>query len=210
MSLKTLLIILGLTPSVAMAQSEGTIVFSETRQLDLSLDTDEGDEPDPAMEQVRAMVAKMRSQSVQKTLSFSATASLYRNSEGEGDETFENNMAAESGGEMQIQMVVMKPDDRLHVDHATGQVTEQRDFMGKKFLFNRVQPVREWKVGTEAKTIQGYACQQLILKDTGDKVVAWFTPQIKAASGPAGYGGAPGMILELNINDGQRVITASN
>ena len=44
----------------------------------------------------------------------------------------------------------------------------------------------------------------------GQVVHAWFTDAIPFAGGPEGYGGLPGMILELDINDQDAVITATS
>jgi len=42
----------------------------------------------------------------------------------------------------------------------------------------------------------------------GQTIHAWFTDGINFFGGPEGYGGLPGMILELVINDGDVTITA--
>ena len=42
------------------------------------------------------------------------------------------------------------------------------------------------------------------------KVYAWFTDQIPVNGGPEGYYGLPGMILELDFDDGTVLVTASN
>ena len=40
-------------------------------------------------------------------------------------------------------------------------------------------------------------------QDSATTVEAWFTPQIPVFGGPASYGGLPGMILVLSVNDGR-------
>jgi GLPGLI family protein len=62
---------------------------------------------------------------------------------------------------------------------------------------------------TEQKKIGGYSCMKAELKDTSRTVVAWFTPQIPVSIGPGGFGQLPGMILEVDIDEGQQVITAT-
>lgn len=39
-------------------------------------------------------------------------------------------------------------------------------------------------------------------------VSAWFTPAIPVPAGPGHYGNLPGLVLALDVNEGERVITA--
>ena len=43
----------------------------------------------------------------------------------------------------------------------------------------------------------------------GQTIHAWFADGINFMGGPEGYGGLPGMILELDINGGDAIITAT-
>ena len=45
--------------------------------------------------------------------------------------------------------------------------------------------------------------------DDERKVEVWFTPEIPVSSGPGEYGQLPGMILEIDLNEGDRTITAT-
>ena len=38
--------------------------------------------------------------------------------------------------------------------------------------------------------------------------MAWFTPSIQVPTGPDNFGMLPGLILEVNINDGETIMTA--
>ena len=40
------------------------------------------------------------------------------------------------------------------------------------------------------------------------KIVAWFAQDITHSGGPAGFYGLPGMILEIDVNEGALVLTA--
>jgi GLPGLI family protein len=64
----------------------------------------------------------------------------------------------------------------------------------------------EWTITKETKIIDGYTCYKAIsplytdgkkIEDTKFNVIAWFTPKIPVPYGPNGYGGLPGLILEL-------------
>jgi GLPGLI family protein len=67
----------------------------------------------------------------------------------------------------------------------------------------------DWKITSETKKISEYECikaTKKILKNKSDskkdiEVVVWFCPNLSINSGPNGYAGLPGLILELNINN---------
>ena len=44
------------------------------------------------------------------------------------------------------------------------------------------------------------------IPDEGDsiKVDVWFTPEVPVSSGPAGYGGLPGLIVFVDVNEGKK------
>ena len=73
-----------------------------------------------------------------------------------------------------------------------------------------MEPVA-WKLTGESKSIQGYACQQATFHDeTRDrKIEAWFTPSLACPSGPESFGQLPGLILEVSIDEGATVYTAT-
>jgi GLPGLI family protein len=66
-----------------------------------------------------------------------------------------------------------------------------------------------WQFSNETKKIGNFICYRatsnyLIIR--GDKtmtfpIIAWFTPEIPFGFGPMGYGGLPGMILELQVRN---------
>jgi len=60
-----------------------------------------------------------------------------------------------------------------------------------------------WQLTNEKKQIEDYTCYKAILLEFNEntqrntETIAWFTPDIPAPYGPIGYGGLPGLILEL-------------
>lgn len=62
-----------------------------------------------------------------------------------------------------------------------------------------------WVFVNETKIIDGYICfkatKEIFYKRTNVKSnnIAWYTPDIPVPYGPAGYGGLPGLILQLEI-----------
>jgi GLPGLI family protein len=80
--------------------------------------------------------------------------------------------------------------------------------MDKKFLIKDTQDGIAWKMTGESQMLLDRMCLKATHEDSSKHVVAWFTTEILIPSGPEVYGQLPGMILQLDINNGERVITA--
>lgn len=161
------------------------------------------------MEAIRSQLPS--SHSSKYNLVFNSEASIYRPAEEtEEDAPSEVTHTSNSGGNvMMIKMDFAQPDNMLYRDIAAGAVTEQREFMGKLFLIDG-EADRSWKVTGEAKEILGYNCQQATAGEGEEQIIAWFAPQLAVSAGPASFGKLPGMILEVESEEGKRTITATN
>ena len=85
---------------------------------------------------------------------------------------------------------------------------QQHDFMGRTFLVSGTQEPLAWKLPGEERTLLGYhLVKATAVRDSLD-IEAWFAPEIPAPGGPGLYGGLPGLILVLSIDDGRKVYTA--
>lgn len=101
-------------------------------------------------------------------------------------------------------------EDRIYTDFNEGKVTEQRDFMNRRFLIEREIPDSRWKITGQQKEIIGYRCMEAVSVDTSGKAtVVWFSPDFGAKGGPGLFNNLPGMVLEVNMNDGARVFIAT-
>lgn len=93
-------------------------------------------------------------------------------------------------------------------NHKTGVNTSLVNFAGDLLAITRNHK-NAWKVDyTRIKTIDGYKCYYAVYKGLSSKqnnsshpIYAWFTPEIPVPFGPAGYGGLPGLIIELVENN---------
>jgi GLPGLI family protein len=101
-----------------------------------------------------------------------------------------------------------RDDVKLYTDLSTRISLESREFFGKKFLIEGEANDFKWKFTGESKQVGSYLCQKAIHRDTSMMVEAWFTPMIPVAAGPENFTGLPGLILHVDINEGERVITA--
>ncbi|NNF35114.1 MAG: GLPGLI family protein [Saprospiraceae bacterium] len=99
-------------------------------------------------------------------------------------------------------------DVKLFTDLSAMESLESREFLGKKFLISGKPNDFKWKFTGKTKQVGSYLCQQAVHKDSTDLVEVWFTPMIPVAAGPANYTGLPGLILHVDINEGERIITA--
>lgn len=108
---------------------------------------------------------------------------------------------------------------------------ESRDIFGEKYRVLDTLVSQRWKLGKETKTIKGFVCQKASFTDTmrvqrimmgpggpppGENqqptlrtVVAWYAPEIPVPIGPEKYSGLPGLILEVDVNNGENQYTVS-
>lgn len=99
----------------------------------------------------------------------------------------------------------------LYENLKENRTTDQKDLYGKLFLVKDTLKKQDWKLEKETKNIGEYTCFKATRTrisenaSTGEKkeipIVAWYTPQIPIAFGPLGFGGLPGLILEITDGD---------
>ena len=96
-------------------------------------------------------------------------------------------------------------------DYNKKKIKDLRGEMGATFLIEDDLKKVKWKILNEINEIEGYLCMKAETTEPikGQTVHAWFTDGITFSGGPEGYGGLPGMILELDINEGDAVVTAT-
>lgn len=88
-------------------------------------------------------------------------------------------------------------------EFGAGTVVEARAFLGRTFRMSRELPAIEWRLTADQAEHLGYAVIKATAFHDEKQIEAWFAPQIPVPGGPAGYGGLPGMILVLSVNQGQ-------
>lgn len=177
--------------------TSGKISFQEKTKLEIKL---EGDAAQFADQIPKEQLAG-------KILYFNSDYSLYKAGEKTtGDEDI--NMDQHEGG-IKIRMINGGDNDIIFCDIKNSKKTEQKEFMTRKFIVEADLVSSDWKLTGNFRTISGYNCQEALKQDTARKVNAWFTTLIPVSSGPAGFGGLPGMILQVDINNGKQVITAT-
>jgi GLPGLI family protein len=146
-------------------------------------------------------------------LVFTGTESIYKNIESEETEV---NFEEENNRHMKMMKKRMAPaNDIIYTNMESGEVVSKKDFMDKVFLIKDSISSSRWKLSGETKVVSGMNCMKAdyipVASDSTDtlEMFVWFTPEIPVSSGPAGYGGLPGLIVYINIEDGQREISLS-
>ncbi len=82
--------------------------------------------------------------------------------------------------------------------------------MTRIFLIKGDPEKGNWKLTSNQKMILGFPCQEATQITEKDTINAWFTPAIPVSAGPSNYVNLPGLVLEVNINNGKRMIVAQN
>lgn len=97
----------------------------------------------------------------------------------------------------------------FYMNLESKEILNSKESYGQDFIVSSSLDDRFWKMTNESRKIGNYNC----FKATSVKVVenlkgvfkhvveAWFTPQIPLNFGPAGYGGLPGLIMELKFQN---------
>lgn len=144
-------------------------------------------------------------------LLFKENESLFRPLEEEEDAP----MSGPGNGGMIMRF--RRPETIIYRNHDAEYQLAQRSLFEKKYLVEDTLRIAPWKLGMESKEILGYPCLKATLetetkRDTQwirTRVTAWFTQDIFSPFGPDTYGGLPGMILLLDINEGETVYSAT-
>jgi GLPGLI family protein len=90
--------------------------------------------------------------------------------------------------------------------------TDIIEMLGKTYIVDDSLHAPVWKIGNQIKDVAGYICMKAETQDPikKQKITAWFAQDIPVSAGPERLNGLPGLILELDINDGDVVIEAVN
>jgi GLPGLI family protein len=100
----------------------------------------------------------------------------------------------------------------IYRDFAAQKKTEIIEMLGKTYVIEDSLHAPKWKIMNQIKDVNGHVCMLAVTEDTIRKhtVAAWFAHDLPVSAGPDQYFGLPGLIMELNINDGDMVITATS
>lgn len=197
---------------------EGRIIYERTFQLPTRIFAN-------ASPDIVAQLPKSRTD--QYELLFSNSQSLWQylpDANAEGDP---NTITA--GGGAMVFRFAGGGNDISYFDSEKGVSVSQREIMDKNYVVTDSIRKLDWKLTDESKTILNHKAFKAVAKristrprvtmENGEmkreivpdtlSVIAWFTPEIPVSTGPTVYQGQlPGLILELEENNGQTVFKA--
>ncbi len=95
-------------------------------------------------------------------------------------------------------------------DYANNQAKDALKLQGKLYLLEDSIVSPNWKVLNEMKEVAGHVCMNASYTDTISKriFVAWFALDMPINGGPERFSGLPGLILEIDVDNGAVIISA--
>lgn len=227
--MKKIQIVLGLmlaltsvTTNVMAQMKEGKISYERKINMHRNL-------PDP---QMKSMIPEFRTDKFE--LIFNESVSLFRSVvDDEAPDPFAN---AGGGGGGGMRMNFRMPTANTFTDVAKQMQYEERAFFEKEFLIVDSLKQYKWKLSEETKTIAKQLCKKATTmisapqmrmrvsiggggnntdttantprapKET--ELVVWYAENIPVSFGPDSYNGLPGVIMEIDQDNGANVTTA--
>jgi GLPGLI family protein len=98
----------------------------------------------------------------------------------------------------------------LYKNYMNQKFLEQTELADKDYIIDDTVKSQDWKLSGETKTVLNHACKKATMKtERGSDVTAWYAEDIPSPVGPDTYGGLPGAILLMDINNAEMVYTAT-
>jgi GLPGLI family protein len=140
----------------------------------------------------------------------------------------ENDLGGGGEGGMRVMRFMGGGDENVYYNYTTGKRIDKRELNQKNYIVEDSLKKINWKLTGETKTILGHKVQKAKAEKVGTRFImamengamkrqevpdtlvmnAWFATDIPVAGGPEYGGQLPGMILELNMNNGRTVYQA--
>jgi GLPGLI family protein len=216
-----MLIALTSITSATAQMKEGKISYERKINMHRNL-------PDP---QMKSMVPEFRTDKFE--LIFNESVSLFRSVvDDEAPDPFAN--AGGGGGGMRMNFRM--PTANTYTDMAKQMQYEERAFFEKEFLIVDSLKQYKWKLSEETKTIAKQLCKKATTMITAPQMrmrvsiggggnntdtaantprapketelVVWYAENIPVSFGPDNYSGLPGVIMEIDQDNGATVTTA--
>ena len=217
-----LIVLTSLNTSATAQMKEGKISYDRKINMHRNL-------PDP---QMKSMIPEFRTDKFE--LIFNESVSLFRSVvDDEAPDPFAN---AGGGGGGGMRFNFRMPTTSTYTDMAKQMQYEERAFFEKEFLIVDSLKQYKWKLSEETKTIAKQLCKKATTMITAPQVmrmrvsmgggpntdtaasappkpketelVVWYAENIPVSFGPDSYSGLPGVIMEIDQDNGANVTTA--
>ncbi|MGB8194162.1 MAG: GLPGLI family protein [Chitinophagaceae bacterium] len=210
------LLALAITQIAIGQMKEGKVIYENVMQLNFQV---RGGGPD---------ISNLpKTQTRQFELLFGNNQSLYQALPDIKEEANQMQGPGPGGGPM-VNIMRIGGDAVTYHNFETGKRVSEREMSAKTFIVEENISKLNWKLTEESKVILGhrafkataerYSMRTMISMENGEmarkqvpdtsKIVAWFASDIPVPAGPDFQGQLPGLILELDINNGRAVYTA--
>lgn len=95
-------------------------------------------------------------------------------------------------------------------NYQTNTMHDVIQMLGKTYVIEDSLHAPDWKILNDLKEVAGHICMKASWVDTikQQKIIAWFAMDIPISAGPERFFGLPGLIMEVDVNDGGMLITA--
>ena len=217
-----LIVLTSLNTSATAQMKEGKISYERKINMHRNL-------PDP---QMKSMIPEFRTDKFE--LIFNESVSLFRSVvDDEAPDPFAN---AGGGGGGGMRFNFRMPTTSTYTDMAKQMQYEERAFFEKEFLIIDSLKQYKWKLSEETKTIAKQLCKKATTMITSPQMrmrvsiggagnntdttantprapketelVVWYAENIPVSFGPDNYSGLPGVIMEIDQDNGATVTTA--
>lgn len=209
--------------SAPMNTKEGKVIYERVMKMDMNRFAIRGSNMPP---EVQAQLDKMpKSRTDQFELMFTPQHSIYQYLPNAADDGGTNTI---SGGGVVMQMRMPGVNDVSYMNFANGTRSEQREIMEKNYVVVDTPARLQWKLSDETKPILNFIARKATattvnqvprmsmengemkreMRSDTARIVAWYTTDVPVPAGPNYAGQLPGLILELDLNNGQTVTRA--
>lgn len=201
-SIKFAFLILIFFPILSQGQNSGTVVYEMTAKVEL------GNRVNRIPKEIRDRIPKERIS--YKELVFNDTESIYKNGKAHPSNQT-NGDGFERGRRFGRRFGGDGAENRETYKNMTAnQMVDKNEFMGKTFLIKDGMTKYAWKItGAKKKILDYLAMEATTSVNDSIQVHAWFAPQIAVSNGPQDFHGLPGMILELDQDNGKLKLIAT-
>ena len=220
MKIKIFMLALFITGAMFAQDFSGRATYRTHRKSSFKLDSTTMAANPGIQEQMETQMRKM----FQKTfiLDFTKSESMYKE-----EQELDAPKGPSSNGSVMVMSFGGGGTDVLYKNILENRMANKKELMGKVFLIKDNLVTYDWKLTGETKNIGNYTCYKAVFEKEEESIeinmidgdvkeekvlkkrtlVAWYTPDIPISNGPRGYGGLPGLILE--VNDGDLTIVCS-
>jgi GLPGLI family protein len=93
---------------------------------------------------------------------------------------------------------------------ASGTIRDQIDVLGQTYVVEDSIRPQCWKIMNDLKEVTGHLCMNAFREDTikEQRITVWFALDIPNSAGPERLFGLPGLILEVDVNEGAVTLIA--